>query len=124
MKVAPFTLVNSAALTSGYTSSAMDMSQVILMTVQSTYSGPLLGELSLQVSNDVVPIYTQIDAPYFQPTIWTKYSGTVSSTVAAAGSTTLLWNLTDIGFRWARVSFIASSGSGTLEKVNVLTKGW
>lgn len=122
MKPAPFPLISNASMAANFISSVVDLQQTWIYSIQANWSGPTVGEFKLQVSNDIVPLVTTQDTPYFQPVNWSNYSGSTSSASAGAGSSNFVWNVLSPGYRWVRLVYTQSSGSGTLS-ANILTKG-
>lgn len=122
MRVTPFQLISSGAMGTSLVSSVMDLQQVWIYSLQAYWTGSPTGELKLQASNDITPIFTAQDVPFFAPTHWSDISGTVASTTAI-GSANYLWNVSTPAYRWARLVYTASTAAGTLV-VNAVTKGY
>lgn len=93
-------------------STALRMENVSLAAIQAIYTGSPAGTLKLQGSCDPCEVGEV-------PTHWTDITG-ASTVVAAADS--WIFNLTAPGFRWLRVVWTPSSGTGALT-LNVQTKG-
>lgn len=122
MKPGPFQIVSNASMAAGFTSSAIDLQQVWIYSIQANWSGPTVGEFKLQISNDLTPLFPAQDVPYFAPVNWSNYSGSASSATAVAGSSNFMWNVVYNGYRWVRLVYTSSSGGGTLNAF-VCTKG-
>lgn len=75
------------------------------------WSGTPTGTLKLQCSNDVGDSVTD----------WEDVPGSSVSVAGAAGQQ--VWNYTRAPFRWVRLVWTASSGSGTFTKVIFNSKG-
>lgn len=112
----------------------VDLQYYFGLSIQAVWSGNPVGTLKLQVSNDTViadqagtnPLgtYTVASDPADQVTNWSDYTGSVASTssYSSASGGSLLWNASQVGYRWVRAAYVTASGSGTLT-VNFLGKG-
>lgn len=104
-------------MSSNIFSSGIDLQQEWIYSIQALWSGPSVGELKLQISNDN-PSPPLSGPPGTDPASkvvnWTTYSGSASSVSAQAGSSSFMWNVLYPGYRWTRVSYTAISGSGEL----------
>lgn len=103
MKLLVSQLLSAQSLVASVNSSAAEIGSYEGISVQSTYTGTPTGTLKLQCSNDGV---TFSDVP----------TATVSL-AGAAGST--LWNIPDAYYRFVRISYTATSGTGSVTSVLV-----
>jgi hypothetical protein len=94
-----FSGVNAA---SNQNSSPMDSSSVTALSVQAVSTGTAAGTLQVQVSND---------PPGVTPTNWSNLSG---ASVSISGAAVYLIPFVNIAYQWVRLSYTASSGTGTL----------
>lgn len=78
---------------------------------QAVLTGAPAGTLKLQMSNDVGTITSAADHTGLGITNWTDVTGS-SFTVAAAGNWG--WDYTVPGFRWVRLVWIPTSGTGAI----------
>lgn len=86
-------------------STAIDLNQLDLTSIQAIWTGgSASGTLKIQVSNDMVDLASQV-------THWTDYTGS-DETVSGAGD--VLWNMSFVGYRWVRMVYTRTSGSGSL----------
>lgn len=104
--------------TTSCSSTGLQLNQYTMASVQMVYSGSPNGTIKMQVSNDKVAVCNTTN-PACNVSNWIDYTPTIS-TIAAAGS--LLWNVHDMGYQWARVVYTKSSGTGTLN-VTFMAKG-
>lgn len=106
----PIQIVSSASMVGNINSNGVDLQQLNLESISAVYTGAPVGSIKIQVSNDIVPV-----APGSNPSAnvvnWSDYTGSPSA-VSAAGNVT--YNLTFAGYRWVRLVYTFTSGTGTL----------
>lgn len=110
MRWAPVQLATNQSMTSAFFSHGVDLNQVAFFSIQAVWTGSPVGKLSIQISNqDVNPT---INSPNQASNVtnWTDYTGS-STDVNGAGD--FLWNAHSSGYRWVRVKWIPTSGTGT-----------
>lgn len=117
-------LVSAVSMGASVTSIGLDLNQQVLGSISAIFSGSPVGTFKLQISNDIVPVNPSATNPVGSDPAgavvnWTDYTGS-SQAISASGDFT--WNLLDIGYRWIRLVYTRSSGSGTLN-VYSTTKG-
>lgn len=95
--------------TASCTSIGVDLNQLNLLAMQAVYTGAPVGTLKVQVSNDNVVVGLGAD-PASNVVNWTDYTGS-SVAISAAGNT--LYNMTFAGYRWARIVYTKTSGTGS-----------
>jgi hypothetical protein len=102
-------IIDAGDMSGPLVSSVIDLDDVKLGSIQSVFSGAPAGDLALELSNDIV-------APGGDPDVavtnWTSYTGSVY-TVAAAG--TYMHNISNMGYKWLRLTWTPSGGAGTLD---------
>lgn len=103
MKIANEKIVNAGSMGADITSSAILIDQLYGFSVQSVYTGTPVGDLIFQVSNDDVPLASQV-------VNWNNIATAVS--ISAAGSN--LQNFIGTNYKWLRVFYDRTSGTGTL----------
>lgn len=111
MKLALDLIVNAGSMGADILSEAVSLDQVYGCSIQSVYTGTPVGDLKIQVSNDDVPLSSQI-------VNWFDVGTTVN--IAAAGSN--LQKFDFVPYKWLRVFYDRTSGSGTLN-VTLCGKG-
>lgn len=116
MRFAPVQLMTDGNMASSLSSIGIDLNQTVMYSIQAVFSGSPVGTLKLQISNDIVPVAPVAGNPVgSNPAAnvvnWTDYTGS-STAVSAAGN--FVWNVFDVGYRWVRVVYTRSSGTGTL----------
>ncbi len=114
MKFDPVQIVTNGDMSGTLTinSAITDLNQQYVYSIQAVYSGTPVGSLKLQASNDIVTL----GAGGGQPAItnWTDISG---STVGISAAGNYLWNVSNFGYRWTRLVYTQTSGTGTLNVV-------
>lgn len=128
MRYGSATIASSTSMASSFVSKGIDLQQEWIYSIQANWNGSAVGEFKLQVSNDNVPV-TQASGPSLYTNAatfvqnWADYTGSASSTSVSAGSSTFVWNVLYPGYRWVRVAYTASSGTGTCTSINYFGKG-
>lgn len=112
------------AMATSFKSIGIDLNQVILYSIEAVFTGAPVGSLNLEVSNDIVPVASSNSNPVgADPAAnvvnWVTYTG---SSTAVSGSGNFLWNVLEAGYRWVRVSYTATSGSGSCS-IQMSSKG-
>lgn len=92
------------------TSIGLDINQLTSYAVQAVFTGAPVGTLTLEISSDDVLVVPGTN-PAANVTHWTTYTGS-SQAVAAAGS--FMWNVFPAGYRWMRMVYTKTSGTGSL----------
>lgn len=111
-------LLVNGSMSSSLFGHGIPLDQAWIYSIQALWSGPALGTLKLQISNDNVakqlsgPVSSADPAAYVVN--WTDYSGSFSSTSATSGSSNFMWNVLYPGYAWVRPVYTAASGSGQL----------
>lgn len=120
MKFAPVLLLSAGSMASTIHSNGQELSDMIVGAIQAEWSGSPIGIISLQVSNDNVPISPTIGGdPAANVVNWSDYT---NSATAVSGAGNFMWNMTLMGFKWARVIYTRTSGTGSLT-VEFMGKG-
>ncbi len=116
MRFVPKQLANATSMGASFKSNGVDLNQIVVYSVEAVWTGGTAdGTLNLEVSNDDVPVAAATGNPVgTNPAAnvvnWVTYTGS-STTVSGAGN--FLWNCLDAGYRWVRVSYTRSSGTGS-----------
>lgn len=122
------------SMASNVTTQGVDLQYYFGLSIHAVWTGPAVGTLKLQVSNDTTIADTagiNMGGGYTVPTDpadwvvnWADYTGSVASTssYSSASAGSLLWNASQVGYRWVRAAYSSASGSGTLT-VNFIGKG-
>lgn len=99
--------------TNTITSDPIPVEQLWAYAIQAVWTGTPNGTLKLQASCDAPDKAVQASngGPY-TVTNWTDISGSSNSVTGSAGS--FMWNVSDVGYRFVRLSYTNSSSSGTL----------
>jgi hypothetical protein len=103
MKVANDKIVDAGSMGADITSDAVLIDQLYGFSLQSIYTGSPVGDLIFQVSNDDVTIPSQV-------VNWNN----LASAVAIAAVGTNLQNFIGTNYKWLRVFFDRTSGTGSL----------
>lgn len=96
--------------TTSCVSKGVDLNQLNLASMQAVYTGSPTGTLKVQVSTDNVPVGLGSN-PGSNVVNWTDYTGS-SVSISAAGNT--LYNMSFVGYRWARLVYTKGSGTGSI----------
>lgn len=107
-------------LTGTKNSDAIYIGQSMGACIQAVFTGTPAGTFKLQVSNDQGPNETIISANQAPVSHWSDYTG---SAVVISGAGDWTWDVTITNSRWIRVSFTASSSTGTLTSLQCNVKG-
>lgn len=108
-------LATNQSMGATFASNGVDTGQIVLLSIQAVWTGSPVGSFKLQISNDDVPVAVEPNKPYAQnPSSnvvnWTDYTG---STTAVSGAGDFMWNILESGYRWIRVVYTRTSGTGT-----------
>lgn len=104
--------------TTSCTSIGLDMNQYFGGSIEAVFTGSPSGTFVVEVSSDNVQpcVVGQANCPSApnpggNVVNWVTYTGS-SESISAAGN--FLWNLTHAGYRWVRLVYTKSSGTGSL----------
>lgn len=98
----------------------IDLQNIFGYAIQAEWTGgSASGTLILQLSTDIVNVASGAN-PAANVVNWSTYSGS-STTVSGPGN--FVWNAADAGYRWVRLLYTKSSGTGTLN-ATFLGKGF
>lgn len=113
MRFDPVVILSAGDMsTASLNSVGIDLNQTVLYSIQAVFTGAPVGTLKLQISNDFVATPTAGGANLASAvTHWTDYTGS-SYSVSAAGD--FAWNVFDVGYRWVRMVYTKTSGTGSL----------
>lgn len=108
-------------LSTSQTSEPVWLGHIANYSIQIFFSGTPGGNFKLQMSNDLGNPQANIEADRdFGIDNWTDIADS-ALTVAAAGD--VAWNYRDAGYRWVRVVWTQTSGSGTITSIRFNVKG-
>lgn len=110
-------------LTSTVNSEAVLLQNVIDYAIQIVYTGTPTGSFKLQASNDDGQPLKGVSPVTLGSSVvnWTDVPSSSVAVSGAAGSS--MWNIQDAGYRWVRVVYVFTSGTGSLTIARVNTKG-
>lgn len=100
--------------TASITSAAIGVNHVIGFSASIVCTGSPVGTFKLQASNDDVNEYANVSA-----SSWEDING---SEISIAAADTVLWNHWHVYFRWFRVVYTKTSGTGTITVATVNEK--
>lgn len=110
MRYAPVSLMPAGDMSGNLASNGVDVNQIFMFSIQAVFTGAPVGSLKVQVSNDDVP-----DAPGSNPSAnvvnWVDYTG---SATAVSGSGNFMWIISNGGYKWVRIAYTFTSGTGSL----------
>lgn len=110
MRYAPVPLLTNGNMAGNLSSNGEDVNQIFMFSIQAVFTGAPVGTLKLQVSNDAVP-YAPTGDPASNVVNWVDYTGS-NSAVNGAGN--FMWIVSNGGYRWVRVVYTVSSGTGSM----------
>lgn len=103
------------------TSDPIWLGHVVNYSIQLVFTGTPNGSFKLQCSNDEGrPEAASEDDRDFKITNWTDITDSAQAVTAAGDHT---YDVQNAGYRWVRVVWTFSSGSGTLSSARFNTKG-
>lgn len=105
-------IADAVSMGSTVSSIGIDLNQLALGSIQAVWTGTPAGNFTIQVSNDIVQTNPTGTDPAANVVNWTTYSGSTQAAGGAAGD--FMWVLSDIGYRWVRLTYTRSSSTGTL----------
>lgn len=117
MRFAPVQIMSNVSMTTSANSIGIDVNQAALASIQASWTGATAnGTLKLQISDDIVPVDPSNTNPVGADPAglvqnWSDYTGSMT-TVSGPGN--FLWNMVYVGFRWVRLVYTATSGTGTI----------
>lgn len=104
-------------MTGSSKSIGIDINQEFAWSIQAVWTGAPVGTLTIEVSNDIVPVAPSSTNPVgpnpaANVVNWSTYTG---SSVVVSGTSGNWMYISQLGpYRWVRLSYAATSGSGTL----------
>lgn len=108
----PVKIITAGDMSGDVASIGLDLQNMAIGSIQAVFTGSPNGTFKLQWSNDIVPIPASGAANLASSVVnWTDYTGS-SQAISAAGN--FGWVLGDTGYRWIRLVYTRSSGTGTL----------
>lgn len=112
---------DSTALTADRESDAIWIGHALNYACQVTWTGTPVGAFKLQVSLDKGDDFAPTEAQRGQGIVnWTDLP---SSSQATSGVSSVVWNVEDAGYRWVRIVYTHTSGSGTVSASRFSSKG-
>lgn len=111
MKFDQTVLISAGDMSGNLTSNGIDLQQLGMGAIQAVWTGAPTGTLILQVSCDIV-LASLGTNPSANVTHWSDYTSTSQALTGSAGDFT--WNFYPSGYRWIRLKYTFTSGSGAL----------
>lgn len=105
-----FAIFTNAAMTGNLFSKPVNASLYSLPDIQAVWTGSPVGIFSIQTSNDVGTI--EPDGTVINLVNWTTYDQSAQAAGGSAGD--FAWHFIYAGFKWVRLVYAFTSGSGTL----------
>lgn len=108
-------------MSTSFVSDGFWLGHIVNFSIQATFTGSPAGTFQLEVSNDKGYEDKKLGGwDSSGVSNWTINSDSVF-TIAAAGDIT--WNAQNVGYRWVRVRWTRTSGSGSTSSLRVNAKG-
>jgi len=117
MRQSSVKIADNIDIATSFTSQGINLISIYAYSIQAVHSGTAAGTFKLQGSND--PGDNGSGQGVSQPTNWTDIS---DSPQAVSGAGSVLWDVTECSYRWVRMIYTATSGTGTLNAI-INTKG-
>lgn len=105
---------NSGSMSGNTVSQPICLEQVLGYSPQVTWTGSPVGQISLQYSDDIGLVNGTVPI--------TNWVTDTNSTQNTASWTGFVWDVRVSMYKWVRVSYVRSSGTGTLTGI-ITTKG-
>lgn len=100
---------------------AIDLDQKFGYSIQAAITGTITGTMNLQGSDDFGTI--QPGGPDNGAPGVTNWSDITGSSTSIAGAGSAIWNAEGVFYKWVRVNYVATSGTGTIT-IRINTKGF
>lgn len=114
MKTDPKKIVNGLGMGTSCTSTGVYIDQILTYSIQAIWTGSPQGTLSVQASNDIVPIDPTSLDPAANVTNWTTYTNGTQTLTGSGTAGSYLWNSPISGYSWVRLTWTSSTATGTL----------
>jgi hypothetical protein len=120
MKKEAVQIYSNQSMASSSKSIGIDINQEFAWSIQAEWTGAPVGTLTIEVSNDIVPVAPSATNPVGPDPAanvvnWSTYTG---SAVVLSGTNGNWMYISQLGpYRWVRLSYTATSGTGTLNAV-------
>src|SRR5271166_5125033 len=98
----------NTAMTGNLASTPINADLYSLVDIQAVWTGSPVGNLFIETCNDVGVTYP--DGTTGGQVNWTTYTGSVTGAGGMSGN--FAWHIWATGFKWIRLSYAFSSGSG------------
>lgn len=103
----------------------IEVNQLYDLSIQAVWTGAPVGTFTIQVSNDIVPLTPSTSNPVGPDPAanvvnWSTYTGSAVVTSGTPGN--WMWITQLAPYKWVRLSYTATSGTGTLN-ANFFAKG-
>lgn len=103
-------IITAGSMGASLNSIGVNLDQLELTAIQAVWTGSPVGVLKIQVSSQQVPVAPGAD-PAANVSNWTDYTGSPYA-ISAAGDT--MYNMSLVGYRWVRLVYTRTSGTGTM----------
>lgn len=114
-------IFDSADMSASLQSEPIYLGHIMHYSIQLKYTGSPVGTFKLQVSNDLGEVDAQ--TRLVQGRAVQTWTDVADSSVAVSGAGDAMWTVENIGYRWARVIYTASSGTGAIVSARANGKG-
>jgi hypothetical protein len=100
-------IVSAESMGASFNSSVFSLADVMGYSIQAVFTGSPNGVFKLQASNDMVSAVGDI-------VNWTDIA---STSIAINSNGTAMWNIADVYYRWVRLVYTRTSGTGSCDAV-------
>lgn len=111
----PIRYLISQSMGASFDGNAFNVNDCRFIGFQFVLTGTHQGTLKLQVSNDQTDNSSEVSN-------WTDYDTSNFSTSVVDADTGILWDIVDLNYKWLRVVYTYTSGSGSVS-ANIQCKG-
>lgn len=112
MKFANEKILVDADMSADFVSAPILIDQIFGYSFQAFFDDAPDGSFKLQASNDDVPLPAMVE----------NWSDVASSTITVSASGDAMWNVTNAFYKWVRIVWTFSSGTG-LAQITYASKG-
>lgn len=97
MRFQPEILMSAGDMSGNLSSTPVELTFLIDYAIQAVYTGSPVGALTLEASVD-----------------GTNYTTVTDSSSAVSSASNTMWNVQNAGYKWVRVNYTRTSGTGSL----------
>ncbi len=105
---------NSLTMSGNLTTNAIPLNHIYGFSIQVVWSGgTAIGAFTVQASNDITNVGANV----------LNWETVANSSIAASGSGSAFYNYNGAFYKWFRIVYTYTSGTGTITATNIYIKG-